>query len=522
MEDMLRLWVAMAALGAYISIKTIYRLYFHPLSHIPGPKLAACSHLYEFYYNVLLSGKYLFEMDKMHQQYGPIIRINPREIHISDPTFYDEIYASSSRKREKDPQFVPTYALPGSMVACVGHELHHFRRGLLKDFFSRRSVLELSDMMNERVQALMKRLDGFRMARATVSIDDAVSALTSDVITSYCCGKHWGFIEDPDFRNDVRLATADAASFTHISRFFPWLVTLSTHLSPRTLAILMPGKAGLFGFLESFLEYAQKDIATGKRKSMLATLADPSIPPAERAFRRQRDEAFGIIGAGTETTATVLTVAFYHLARDHAVRDKLQAELKQLMPTPDSTPTWIELERLPYLDAFISESLRIGSPVLGRYTRVAPTETLTYNNYVIPPGVSDRRLTMSPLISVCLTLSNIMPKTPMSSASYFVHKDETLFPDPDAFRPERWLEAAERGQNLKKHLVAFTKGSRNCMGINLAYMELFLTVAAFVRRFNLELVDTTPDDVRVVREFLIGFTNKGGIKVNAKLTLADE
>lgn len=70
LEDILRLWIAITALGAYISIKTIYRLYFHSLSHIPGPKLAACSHLYEFYYNVVLGGKYLFEMEKMHQQYG--------------------------------------------------------------------------------------------------------------------------------------------------------------------------------------------------------------------------------------------------------------------------------------------------------------------------------------------------------------------------------------------------------------------------------------------------------------------
>ncbi|KAL7927023.1 benzoate 4-monooxygenase cytochrome P450 [Trichoderma austrokoningii] len=498
LEDLLRLWVAGAALGTYITVRTIYRLYFHPLAHIPGPKLAACSHLYEFYYNVLLSGQYLFEMERMHQKYGPIIRINPREVHISDPAFYDEIYASSSRKREKDPKFVATYALPGSMISSITHEAHHLRRGILKDFFSRRSVLELSDFINERIQALMTRLDEFRVAQSTVSIDDAVAALTSDVITSYCCGKHWGFIENAGFRNDIRKATADAASFTHITRFFPWIVTLSTNLSPRTLAIIMPGKAGLFEFLESFLEYARKGTLTGKRRSMLATLADPSIPPQERTFHRQRDEAFGIIGAGTETTATVLTVAFYHLARNPAIRDKLQAELKQLMPTPDSTPTWIELERLPYLDAFICESLRVGSPVIGRFTRVAPTETLTYKNYAIPPG------------------------TPMSSAGYFIHKDPTLFPDPSAFRPERWIEAAERGQNLKKHIVAFSKGSRNCIGINLAHMELFLTVAAFARRFNMELVDTTEDDVRVVRDFFIGFTAKGHIKVNGKLTLVDE
>lgn len=53
-------------------------------------------------------------------------------------------------------------------------------------------------------------------------------------------------------------------------------------------------------------------------------------------------------------------------------------------------------------------------------------------------------------------------------------------------------------------------------------MELFLTVAAFVRRFNLELIDTTPDDVRIVREFLIGLTRNGNIKVNGRLTLVDE
>lgn len=53
-------------------------------------------------------------------------------------------------------------------------------------------------------------------------------------------------------------------------------------------------------------------------------------------------------------------------------------------------------------------------------------------------------------------------------------------------------------------------------------MELFLTVAAFVRRFNLELVDTTPDDVRVVREYMVGFTKKGNMKVNGRLSLVDE
>ncbi|KAH6609162.1 benzoate 4-monooxygenase cytochrome p450 [Trichoderma cornu-damae] len=498
MENMPRLWLAIAALGAYICLRTVYRLYLHPLSHIPGPKLTACTHLYEFFYNIVRPGLFLFEIEKMHQQYGPIVRINPREVHVSDPEFYDEIYASSSRKRDKDVKFVPMYGLPGSMVSAVSHEQHRFRRGILKDFFSRRAVLELSESVNERVQGLMRRLDASRVDHSVVCLDDAFSALTSDIITSYCCGKHWSFIEDEDFRGDLRKASADAMEFTHITRFVPWLVYVATYLSPRALSLLMPGKAALFGFLESFLEQGKAGSPLDKRRTMVVTLADPSIPPKERTYYRLRDETFAILAAGTETTARVLAVGLYHLAMDGSVRDALQAELKQLMPTPDSrAPTWLELEQLPYLNAFINESLRMAHGVIGRVPLVAPTESLTYKNYVIPRG------------------------TPISSSAYIIHRNASVFPDPEAFRPERWIEAAQRGQNLKRHLVAFSKGSRGCIGINLANMELFLTVANFARRFNLELYDTTPEDVRIVRDMTMGFTRRGGVKVYAKLSSVD-
>lgn len=50
-------------------------------------------------------------------------------------------------------------------------------------------------------------------------------------------------------------------------------------------------------------------------------------------------------------------------------------------------------------------------------------------------------------------------------SGYFVHKDPEIFPDPESFKPERWIRATEQGQNLTKFLVAFTKGSRICLGI---------------------------------------------------------
>ena len=48
----------------------IYRLYLSPLSRFPGPKLAAATLWYEFYYDVARRGKYTFEIAKMHEKYG--------------------------------------------------------------------------------------------------------------------------------------------------------------------------------------------------------------------------------------------------------------------------------------------------------------------------------------------------------------------------------------------------------------------------------------------------------------------
>jgi hypothetical protein len=51
-------------------LRSIYRLYLHPLHHIPGPKLAAISHAYEFYHDVIRGGLFVWEIEKMHEKYG--------------------------------------------------------------------------------------------------------------------------------------------------------------------------------------------------------------------------------------------------------------------------------------------------------------------------------------------------------------------------------------------------------------------------------------------------------------------
>ena len=62
--------LAVLILAAGLVGNAVYRLYFHPLSKFPGPKLAAITTLYEGYYDVVHQGRYLWEMEKMHKKYG--------------------------------------------------------------------------------------------------------------------------------------------------------------------------------------------------------------------------------------------------------------------------------------------------------------------------------------------------------------------------------------------------------------------------------------------------------------------
>lgn len=65
------MWLILLGLGSlYFCLRSLYRLYLHPLSQFPGPRLAAITHGYEFYHDVIRHGMYIWEIEKMHQQYG--------------------------------------------------------------------------------------------------------------------------------------------------------------------------------------------------------------------------------------------------------------------------------------------------------------------------------------------------------------------------------------------------------------------------------------------------------------------
>ena len=84
-----------------------------------------------------------------------------------------------------------------------------------------------------------------------------------------------------------------------------------------------------------------------------------------------------------------------------------------------------------------------------------------------------------------------------------MHHDERIYPKSFEFIPERWSNNPREpaGQRLlKRYMTSFGKGTRICLGMNLAYAEITMVIAALFRRFEFELFDTNYEDVRIVRD----------------------
>lgn len=113
-----------------------------------------------------------------------------------------------------------------------------------------------------------------------------------------------------------------------------------------------------------------------------------------------------------------------------------------------------------------------------------------------------------------------IPKgTPISQGNYFVNNDPKIFPNPLSYRPERWIEAAEAGVRLEKYMVSFGRGSRSCVGVDLAWAELYLTLANVVMRFDMVPFETIQErDVVIDRDCFVGVTKteSQGIRIHHK------
>ncbi|KAM5357937.1 hypothetical protein ACJZ2D_015753 [Fusarium nematophilum] len=480
---------------AYVFVKSIYRLYFSPLARFPGPKIAALTTWYNAYHDIVRGGQYVWVVEEMHRKYGPIVRTRPDSLHVNDPAFIDKLYSQSPKhRRERYRTFLQTLQADGSILATKDHDLHRRRRAVLNPYFSSQNVRRLSPVINETLSNLLRRMEGWSKDGRPVTLNRAYRAATKDVIQSYAFGEGEKCLDMEDC-NAAFFDVITPQRICHLGTHVFWLAKLMANLPPALMTAILP-RVGVFAsFVVDLMEQVDK-IRQAKTlpegKTIFHEILRSDIPESEKKTKRLADEAMVLVIAGSETTASTMNAITYHLLDDPSLMARLKAELEAVMASPDDPPDPSKLASLPFLNALIQEAIRLYPGASHRQDRVAPDEDLIYNR---PDGKT----------------FVIAAGTAVGMSAPIINRHPGLYPDPDEFRPDRYLEDS----SLASYQFSFSKGSRQCIGINLAYQELQLFTAGIFRKYDaydpstekqsgptMELYKTSREDVSIYADYI--------------------
>ncbi len=224
---------------------------------------------------------------------------------------------------------------------------------------------------------------------------------------------------------------------------------------------LATARGQLETLLQAVIDQARAEGPTGPAvlHRIVAARYDDGSPMSDVALR---DNMITALIAGQESTVASLCWCFYWLHRETRCLDKVLDELAPL--GPDADP--LDWAALPYLDAFVKETLRLFPRATEVYRTLA--QPMQLGRYELPAG------------------------THLAAALAILHYQPDLYPDPEAFRPERFLE---RRFALYEYLP-FGGGERMCPGWHLAVFELKIVLATLLTRWRYTLLDPEPLQVR--------------------------
>ncbi len=405
-----------------------------------------------------------------YRRYGSVFQVgggSPPSIYVADPAVIEGIFQADSSYFHIPPQGMIgglTFLLGEQSLLLLDGGRHRRHRKLLMPPFHGDRMRAYGDTicnLTEQVMANWQVNKGF-------NVRAAMQEITLRVILSAVFGLGEG---DRYERLQQLLDTLLEGLGTPLSAFllfFPGLQKDWGPLSPwgRFVRIKAEIDELIYAELEERRLQPQGD-RTDILSLMISARDEQGQPLSDDELH---DELMTLLIAGHETTATALTWALYWVHRLPDVGSRLQAELDVLGPAPDP----LAYANLPYLNAFCQETLRIYpvAPTTGIRIVAKP---LTVAGYEFPAGSA--------------LFLNI----------YLVHHRDDLYPEPDSFRPERFLER----QFSPYEFFPFGGGHRSCIGSAFALMEMKLVLATILRQWELAL---PPEQNRPLKPIRRGLT----------------
>lgn len=211
-------------------------------------------------------------------------------------------------------------------------------------------------------------------------------------------------------------------------------------------------------------------------KSFLDLLLDVlNENPDQMTIKGIREEVDTFLFEGHDTSSIAMTMSILLLGLHQDIQDHAREELYSIFGDSDRDATMEDLNAMRYLDAVIKETLRL-YPSVPSFTRELNT-TLKLKKYSIPP----------------MTTMAIFP--------YVLHRNENIYPKPEEFIPERFLDEENKSKFLFGY-IPFSAGARNCIGQKYAMNQMKTVISTVLR--NAKIVSSgCKEDIKISMQLLI-------------------
>ncbi|ETS73694.1 hypothetical protein PFICI_14640 [Pestalotiopsis fici W106-1] len=461
------------------------------LSKAPGPRIAGTTDLWRAY--LQYNGKLRQKLIDLHSECGPIVRYGVQSISINDPEVINVVYGSRAGFITADSYKVLVGIQNGkevpSLVSTADEGRHGALRRSVANAFTPTAVLDYEPWIDATIVELLKVIEN----KSMFDLSSMVLHYTMDAAGRFSFGEPLGCLEvEDDVGGSIQLIRD---RFNHWGWWssIPGLERL-VYRNPLAMRQKRAPSSMAAAAVQKLKARSGQDKYDTEHVDLLHRFLEASKDHPEAL------DTSGVVGmlmstisGAGDTTATTVTAAIYNLLKNPTALESLRAELSQAQIS--DIPSFSEVNKLPYLNAVIRESMRVFPTPTWPMERLVPAGGATIAGMFFPEGTS----------------VGCLPSA--------VHQNTRIYgDDANVYRPERWL-TSDRDvlRQMEASHMGFSRGRRVCLGQNIAVMQMKKVLPALVMKFEIFQLELANPEASLEADFSPAVACLKPLFVNAKL-----
>jgi cytochrome P450 len=427
---------------------------------------------------------------------GDIVRYAPKRLSVNNINGLKDIYRDG-KDFAKPPEYRLLRHQAANTFTMINKKEHARRRRIIAPIVSDGAMRRLEPVMLVHIRKFLSLVSntenyGLNTNSDTESLKEWTVArnmtnwahyLTFDIMGDLIFGVKYNLIEDMASRyvfGAVDESNRRMSVLIHLP-IIRSINSLDRFLFPQAIE----ARDKFLGFVSKLVEDCMNPKCEPIGRTLFSILSSSKDPVTGEGFSMKEivAETTNLCVASVDTTSTAIAATFFYLSRNKAAYERAVKEVRSTFSSADDIGIGSDLNSCAYIRACIDESLRLAPPAGSCPFRQVQEGGAIVDDQYFQPGIE------------------------LGVGIYSIHHNEEYFPEPFAFRPERWLVSESSSTSVKKAqsaFCAFSLGSRGCVGKSVAMTQLMLTMA--ITLFTLDFkCDDNDDSARFSRsdEFFV-------------------